>query len=67
MDDAHKAGLLVHPYTFRNEQRRLANDYECDPFNEYLVFYRLGVDGVFSDFTDTAVAARRAYLREMGR
>ena len=67
VDDAHKAGLLVHPYTFRNEQRRLANDYEGDPFNEYLVFYRLGVDGVFSDFTDTAVTARSMYLKEMGR
>jgi len=29
-------------------------------------FFRLGVDGVFSDFSNTAVAARAAYLREMG-
>lgn len=65
--DAHKAGLLVHPYTFRNEQRRLANDYQGDPQNEYLAFYRLGVDGVFSDFADTAIAARSAYLKESGR
>jgi len=26
--------------------------------NEYLQFYRLGIDGLFSDFADTAVAAR---------
>lgn len=65
--DAHKAGLFVHPYTFRNEQRRLASDYKGDPQNEYLAFYRLGVDGVFSDFADTALAARKAYLKEMGR
>lgn len=65
--DAHKVGLLVHPYTFRNEQRRLANDYLGDPHNEYLAFYRLGVDGVFSDFTDTAIAARSTYLKELGR
>jgi hypothetical protein len=26
--------------------------------NEYLRFYELGVDGLFSDFADTAVAAR---------
>ena len=26
--------------------------------NEYLQFYRLGIDGVFSDFSDTPVAAR---------
>lgn len=65
--DAHKAGLFVHPYTFRNEKRRLASDYKGDPQNEYLAYYRLGVDGVFSDFADTALAARKAYLKEMGR
>lgn len=65
--DAHHAGLMVHAYTFRNEHRRLAFDYQGDPQAEYLQFYRLGVDGVFSDFTDTAVAARAAYLIETGR
>ena len=55
---AHKASLLVHTWTFRNEQRRLASDYAGNPVNEYLQFYRLGIDGVFSDFADTAVAAR---------
>ena len=65
--DAHKAGLLVHPYTFRNEQHRLASDYNSDPINEYLAFYRLGVDGAFSDFTDTAITARSKYLKESGR
>ena len=55
---AHKAGLLVHTWTFRNEQRRLARDYAGNPVNEYLQFYRLGIDGVFSDFADSAVAAR---------
>ena len=54
----HRAGLLVHPYTFRNEQRRLAADYKGNPVNEYLQFYELGVDGLFSDFADTAFAAR---------
>jgi glycerophosphoryl diester phosphodiesterase len=65
--DAHKVGLLVHPYTFRNEQRRLANDYKGDPLKEYQTFYQLGVDGVFTDFTDTALAARSMYLKGMGR
>lgn len=65
--DAHKAGLVVHPYTFRNEAKRLAFDYKGDPKNEYLQFYRLGVDGLFTDFTDTAVAARAIYLKELGR
>ena len=65
--DAHKAGLFVHPFTFRNESRRLAADYKGDAKNEYLAFYRLGVDGLFTDFTDTAVAARATYLKEIGR
>jgi glycerophosphoryl diester phosphodiesterase len=46
--DAHKAGLFVHPYTFRNEQRRLASDYKGDPKAEFKQFYALGVDGVRS-------------------
>jgi glycerophosphoryl diester phosphodiesterase len=55
---AHKAKLLVHAYTFRNEQRRLPSDYGGNPVNEYLQFFALGIDGLFSDFADTAVAAR---------
>ena len=31
IDDAHKAGLFVHAYTFRNEARRLALDYQGNP------------------------------------
>ena len=56
--NAHAAGLFVHAFTFRNEARRLASDYKGDPKAEYKRFFELGVDGVFSDFTDTAVAAR---------
>jgi glycerophosphoryl diester phosphodiesterase len=59
---AHARGLLVHPYTFRSEQRRLAKDYAGNPVNEYLDFYTIGVDGLFSDFTDDAVAARAMFL-----
>lgn len=65
--DAHKLGLMVHTWTFRNESKRLAADYKGDPKAEYLQFFRLGVDGLFSDFSDTAVAARQAYLKELGR
>jgi glycerophosphoryl diester phosphodiesterase len=56
--DAHRAGLVVHPYTFRDEPEFLAPDYRLDPIREYLEFYELGVDGVFTDFGDTAVRAR---------
>jgi len=58
IDRAHKLGLFVHTWTFRNEQRRLVSDYAGNPVNEYLQFYRLGIDGLFSDFADTAAAAR---------
>ncbi|MBR0795088.1 glycerophosphodiester phosphodiesterase [Bradyrhizobium jicamae] len=64
--DAHRLGLFVHPFTFRNEKKYLAGDYHADPSQEYLKFFRLGVDGVFTDFTNTGVAARSAYLRELG-
>jgi glycerophosphoryl diester phosphodiesterase len=65
--DAHKAGLFVHAFTFRNEKRRLASDYRGDPQAEYLQFFRLGVDGVFADFPDTAGTARTVLLREARR
>ena len=67
IDDAHKAGLLVHAYTFRNEQRRLTFELNKDPAAEYLPYYRLGLDGLFSDFPDTAIAARSTYLKELNR
>jgi len=60
--DAHRLGLVVHTWTFRNEQRRLAKDYSGNPVNEYLQFFELGVDGVFSDFPETARTARRLFL-----
>jgi glycerophosphoryl diester phosphodiesterase len=59
---AHAAKLLVHAYTFRSEQRRLASDYAGSPASEYLMFYELGVDGLFSDFADDAYAARVQFL-----
>ena len=55
---AHAIGLEVVPFTFRDEPRRLTSDYQGDPKAEYKKFYDLGVDGVFTDFVDTAVAAR---------
>jgi glycerophosphoryl diester phosphodiesterase len=61
---AHQAGLKVHTWTFRNEQRRLAGNYAGNPVNEYVQFYKLGIDGVFADFADTAVAARTLYQLE---
>ena len=48
----------------RNEQKRLVSDYQGNPVDEYLQLYRLGIDGVFSDFADTAVAARVLFRLE---
>jgi len=64
--DAHAAGLLVHPWTFRSENCFLPADYRAgadpavhgDAAAEYRRFFELGVDGVFSDYPAAAVAAR---------
>jgi len=67
VERAHARGLVVHPYTFRNEAKRLAFDYGDNPLEEYLRFYEAGVDGVFSDFAGTAFAARELFwLQEEG-
>ena len=58
VSNAHAAGLFVHAYTFRNEHDQLISNYRDDPKAEYRQFFELGVDGLFSDFSDTAVAAR---------
>ncbi|MGI8530004.1 MAG: glycerophosphodiester phosphodiesterase [Geodermatophilaceae bacterium] len=67
VDNAHRAGLLVHPYTFRAENTFLPADFRIgtDPARygdiaaEYELFFSLGVDGVFADQPDIAVYARR--------
>ena len=57
---AHEAGLFVHAYTFRNERGTLSGSYGNNPVNEYVQYFTLGVDGVFSDFPDTAIEGRTA-------
>lgn len=59
--NAHKAKLKVHPYTFRNDKEYLPKEYSGNAMAEYLDYFKLGVDGVFSDFPDTAVEAKRRY------
>jgi glycerophosphoryl diester phosphodiesterase len=56
--EAHKRGLMVHAYTFRDESRRLLRNYSNNPILEYQAFYKLGLDGLFTDFPDTAVKAK---------
>ena len=57
LEAAHAAGLLVHTWTFRND----ASGYGFpDPQAEMAYYFALGVDGVFTDFPDTGVAALSA-------
>ena len=57
IDRAHAAGLLVHTWTFRND----ASGYGFrNPQEEMQYYLRLGVDGIFTDFPDTGVAALAA-------
>jgi glycerophosphoryl diester phosphodiesterase len=66
VDDAHAAGLVVHPYTFRAENTFLPCELRssADPAEygdlaaEVRQFFALGVDGLFTDNPDIAVAAR---------
>jgi glycerophosphoryl diester phosphodiesterase len=51
---AHRRQLFVHAYTFRNEERFRLADFGASAANEYEGFYRMGTDGIFSDFPDTA-------------
>ncbi len=52
---AHAAGLAVHPWTFRDDQ---IDAKFPDIDTELKAYYGLGVDGVFSDFPDTALRVR---------
>jgi glycerophosphoryl diester phosphodiesterase len=53
IQDAHKAGLLVHLYTLRDDSFFLASNYQNDPTKEFKQFIDLGVDGFFTDFPGT--------------
>ena len=64
--DAHAAGLAVHAFTFRDENVFLPTDLRRgwgdaergDGVAECVAFLEAGVDGLFTDHPDTAVAAR---------
>jgi glycerophosphoryl diester phosphodiesterase len=60
--DAHKAGLFVHPFTFRDESEYLTKTYRDDPKAEYKAYFDLGVDGVFTDFSTTGRVALTEWL-----
>ncbi|MBS0394308.1 MAG: glycerophosphodiester phosphodiesterase [Proteobacteria bacterium] len=62
IEDAHHAGLFVHAYTFRNEAEHLTRSYHGDPALEYRTFFDLGIDGVFTDYSNTARQVLDAWL-----
>ena len=64
--NAHKLGLVVHSFTFRDESKYLAGVYKNDPKAEFKAFFEAGIDGVFTDFTGTGVAARDEFLKSLG-
>ncbi|MBM7807703.1 glycerophosphoryl diester phosphodiesterase [Geodermatophilus bullaregiensis] len=69
VDDAHAADLLVHPYTFRNENTFLpvdlregaAEDDYGRAIDEQLAFWETGIDGLFTDNPDTGVVSRELF------
>ena len=71
---AHDLGLLVHIWTMRNENNFLPTNLRLgldkaapgDAQAEYFAFFDVGVDGVFSDYTGSAVEARLKWLATQG-
>ncbi|MFI7343347.1 glycerophosphodiester phosphodiesterase [Streptomyces sp. NPDC050085] len=68
--DAHAAGLILHPYTMRNENTFLPADFKKgtdpnaygDAFGAFKTYYATGIDGIFSDNCDTALLAREDFV-----
>lgn len=56
IDQAHAAGLLVHGWTFAKIEPRAAAD-------EYAAFLAMGLDGMFSNYSDLALKARDAFVK----
>ncbi|MGW1123220.1 glycerophosphodiester phosphodiesterase [Streptomyces tanashiensis] len=63
--DAHAEGLILHPYTHRNENTFLPADFRKgtdptaygDSFGALKRYLETGIDGIFSDNPDTALLA----------
>ncbi|MFD3804163.1 glycerophosphodiester phosphodiesterase [Streptomyces sp. NPDC058611] len=63
--DAHARGLLLHPYTARNENSFLPAEYRKgtdpaaygDAFGAFRTYFEQGIDGIFTDNPDTGLLA----------
>jgi glycerophosphoryl diester phosphodiesterase len=62
IERAHALGLLVHSWTFRNDSSGYGFS---NPKAEMIYYYSLGLDGLFTDFPDTGVAARDEQLTSL--
>ncbi|MFI6209704.1 glycerophosphodiester phosphodiesterase [Streptomyces sp. NPDC051041] len=68
--DAHKVGLILHPYTLRNEnpflpanfRRGTGADAYGDVFGAYRAYFATGIDGIFTDHPDTGLLARADFV-----
>ncbi|MYV75096.1 glycerophosphodiester phosphodiesterase [Streptomyces sp. SID1046] len=67
--DAHARGLLLHPYTARNENNFLPTEYRRgtdpaaygDALGAFRTFFEQGIDGIFTDNPDTGLLAADAF------
>lgn len=67
--DAHARGLILHPYTARNENNFLPADYRKgtdptaygDAFGAFKTYFEQGIDGIFTDQPDTGLLAAEAF------
>ncbi len=67
IEDAHNAGLQVHPYTLRNEERFLTLNPDGTPQTpeqEFRQLIELGADGFFTDFPGTGAAVLAELLSD---
>lgn len=62
VERAHRRGLVVHVYTFADD-----DPLDPDPQAGYRAALELGIDGLVSDFPDSAVQARTAWESERAR
>ncbi|WP_425247955.1 glycerophosphodiester phosphodiesterase [Streptomyces sp. NEAU-NA10] len=68
--DAHAVGLILHPYTMRNENPFLPANFRKgtdadaygDVFGAYRTYFATGIDGVFTDQPDTGLLAREDHV-----
>ncbi|MFI6147937.1 glycerophosphodiester phosphodiesterase [Streptomyces sp. NPDC051109] len=75
VQDAHARGLVLHPYTARNENTFLPAEYRKgtdpnaygDAFGAFKRYFEQGIDGIFTDNADTGLLAAEAFRPGRGR